>query len=103
LHRSRAFTEIVIAHPQRDDILATPVEMIAETHNRRDSLLANQEADRRRKVHDYIRGAGGRIGNRDTHLGSPLVVASERMDYLAAEVVRPRMTTVNVKNGRGTH
>jgi hypothetical protein len=103
LHRSRALTEIVIAHPQREDILATPVEMIAETHNRCDSRLADGgTADRRRKVPDYIRGAG-RIGSRDTHLGSQLVVAPERMDYLAGEVVRLRMTTVNVKNGRGTH
>jgi hypothetical protein len=88
LHRSRAFAEILIVHQQRDDILATPGKMIAETH-------------RRRKIPDYILRAR-RIGSRNVCLGSEVVAVPERMDYLVGDAVLLRMATVDTENRRGT-
>jgi len=99
LHRSRAFTEIVIAHQQREDILATPVEMIAETHNQRNADHVDRgTADTKRKVPDYVR----RIGSSEACLDSELAAVPERPDCPNGEGDLLRITNVNTENGRGT-
>jgi len=96
LRRSRALTEIVIAH------LAIPVEMIAEAHNQRNAEpVGRGTADTKRKIPDYSRGVR-RIGSSEACFDSAFVVVPERMDRLNGEGALLRITNVNTENGRGT-